>query len=58
MNKKGYMYVFETKKIRKNSKNPPKAKPETTQVFIRDSQLKKKLYQRRFSLLQIKEGTY
>ena len=52
------MNVFETKKIRKNLKNPPKAKPETTQLFILDSQWKKKLYQRRFSLLQIKEGTY
>ena len=35
------MYVFETeKKIRKNLKNPPKAKPETTQLFILDSQWK------------------
>ena len=36
------MYVFETKKIRKNLKNPPKAKPETTQLFILDSQWKRR----------------
>ena len=35
------MYVFETeKKSAINLKNPPKAKPETTQLFILDSQWK------------------